>query len=142
MIEVDREGQRLAFELAPRWTRHPEAGKGHYWALGLAPPEKVQMPAYDARLHFGPLAAVPAALRETGKLTDSRDLPLYATALLVSQPLHFGDYGGMPLKIVWAVMTIATIVVLVTGLYLWVVRIRRRRAARPAIRAAYAAAHR
>ncbi|MGV3635310.1 MAG: PepSY-associated TM helix domain-containing protein [Pseudorhodoplanes sp.] len=77
---------------------------------------------------------------ETGKLTDSRDLPLYATALLVSQPLHFGDYGGMPLKVVWAIMTIATIVVLVTGLYLWVVRIRRRRAARPAVRAAFAAA--
>jgi uncharacterized iron-regulated membrane protein len=76
---------------------------------------------------------------ETGKLTDSRDLPLYATALLVSQPLHFGDYGGTPLKILWAVMTVATIVVLITGLYLWVVRIRRRRAARPAIRAAYAA---
>ncbi len=79
---------------------------------------------------------------ETGKLTDSRDLPLYATALLVSQPLHFGDYGGMPLKIIWAVLDIATIAVLITGLYLWVVRLRRRRAARPAIRAAYAAAQR
>lgn len=77
---------------------------------------------------------------ETGKLTDSRDLPLYATALLVSQPLHFGDYGGMPLKILWAAMTIATIVVLITGLYLWVVRMRRRRAARPAVRAVFAAA--
>ncbi len=79
---------------------------------------------------------------ETGKLTDSRELPLYAKALLVSQPLHFGDYGGMPLKIIWAVLDVATIVVLVTGLYLWVVRIRRRRAVRPAIRAAYAAAQR
>jgi uncharacterized iron-regulated membrane protein len=79
---------------------------------------------------------------ETGKLTDSRELPLYAKALLVSQPLHFGDYGGMPLKIIWAVLDIATIVVLVTGLYLWVVRIRRRRAAHPAARAAYAAAQR
>jgi uncharacterized iron-regulated membrane protein len=79
---------------------------------------------------------------ETGKLTDSRELPLYATALLVSQPLHFGDYGGMPLKILWAIMTVATIVVLITGLYLWAVRIWRRRAARPAIRAAYAAAQR
>jgi uncharacterized iron-regulated membrane protein len=79
---------------------------------------------------------------ETGRLTDSRELPLYAKALLVSQPLHFGDYGGMPLKIIWAVLDIATIVVLVTGLYLWVVRIRRRRAARPAIRAAYVAAQR
>jgi uncharacterized iron-regulated membrane protein len=79
---------------------------------------------------------------ETGKLTDSRDLPLYAKALLVSQPLHFGDYGGMPMKIIWAVLDIATIVVLATGLYLWVVRIRRRRAARPAVRAAYAAVQR
>jgi uncharacterized iron-regulated membrane protein len=79
---------------------------------------------------------------ETGKLTDSRELPLYTKALLVSQPLHFGDYGGMPLKIIWAVLDIATIVVLVTGLYLWVVRIRCRRAARPAVRAAYAAAQR
>ena len=79
---------------------------------------------------------------ESGKLTDSRELPLYTKALLVSQPLHFGDYGGMPLKILWAVMTVATTVVLSTGLYLWVVRIRRRRAARPAVRGAYAAAQR
>ncbi len=79
---------------------------------------------------------------ETGKLTDSRELPLYTKALLVSQPLHFGDYGGMPLKIIWAVLDIAPIVVQVTGLYLWVVLIRRRRAARPAVRAAYAAAQR
>jgi len=65
---------------------------------------------------------------ETGKLTDSRSLPLYAKVLLVSQPLHFGDYGGMPLKIIWALLDVATIVVLLTGLYLWVKRRRRSRA--------------
>jgi uncharacterized iron-regulated membrane protein len=69
---------------------------------------------------------------ETGKLTDSRSLPLYAKILLVSQPLHFGDYGGMPLKIIWALLDVATIVVLVTGLYLWVRRRRRSRASAPA----------
>ena len=56
---------------------------------------------------------------ETGKVTDVRDLPWYLTALLVSQPLHFGDYAGMPLKILWALLDIATIVVLGSGLYLW-----------------------
>jgi uncharacterized iron-regulated membrane protein len=61
---------------------------------------------------------------ETGKLTDSRDMPWYVTTLFVSQPLHFGDYGGMPLKILWALLDVITIVVLVTGLYLW---LRRRR---------------
>ena len=54
-------------------------------------------------------------------LIDARDrrshrqprLPWYVTALLVSQPLHFGDYGGMPLKIIWALLDLVTIVVLV-----------------------------
>ena len=56
---------------------------------------------------------------ETGAFTDSRPLPWYVAALLISQPLHFGDYGGTALKIVWALLDIATIVILVTGLYLW-----------------------
>ncbi|WP_166303788.1 PepSY-associated TM helix domain-containing protein [Bradyrhizobium sp. 2S1] len=56
---------------------------------------------------------------EAGKLTDSRDMPWYVTTLFVSQPLHFGDYGGMPLKIVWALLDILTIFILVTGVYLW-----------------------
>ena len=58
----------------------------------------------------------------TGKLTDTRNMPWYVTALLLSQPLHFGDYGGMPLRIIWAVLDVITIVVLITGLYLWLRR--------------------
>jgi uncharacterized iron-regulated membrane protein len=49
-------------------------------------------------------------------------LPWYLTALLVSQPLHFGDYGGMPMQIIWALLDIATIIVLGSGLYLWLKR--------------------
>lgn len=56
---------------------------------------------------------------DTGELTDMRDMPLYAKALFVSQPLHFGDYGGLPLKVLWALLDIITIVVLISGLYLW-----------------------
>jgi uncharacterized iron-regulated membrane protein len=51
-----------------------------------------------------------------------RELPWYVTTLLVSQPLHFGDYGGMPLKLIWAVLDGITIVVLGSGLYLWLRR--------------------
>ena len=58
----------------------------------------------------------------TGRVTDHVDLPWYLTALLVSQPLHFGDYGGVPMQILWAVLDIVTIVVLGSGLYLWWVR--------------------
>ncbi|TWT14796.1 PepSY domain-containing protein [Reyranella sp. CPCC 100927] len=58
----------------------------------------------------------------TAGLTDTRKMPWYITALLVSQPLHFGDYGGLPLKIVWALLDIVSIVVLGSGLYLWIAR--------------------
>lgn len=56
---------------------------------------------------------------QTAELTDSRDVPWYMAALLISQPLHFGDYGGMTLKILWAILDILTIIVLWTGLMLW-----------------------
>ena len=61
---------------------------------------------------------------QTAQITDSRELPWYLTALLVSQPLHFGDYGGLPLQILWAVLDVITIVVLSSGLYLWWARRR------------------
>lgn len=59
---------------------------------------------------------------KSGELTATRDLPWYVTALLISQPLHFGNYGGMPLKIIWAILDIVTIIILGSGLYLWIAR--------------------
>ena len=56
---------------------------------------------------------------QTGVLTDKRDLPWYLTSVLVSQPLHFGDYGGLPLKVIWALLDLLAIVVLASGVYLW-----------------------
>ncbi|UKK83432.1 PepSY domain-containing protein [Sphingopyxis sp. BSN-002] len=56
---------------------------------------------------------------ETGEFTDARPMPWYARALALSQPLHFGDYGGLPLKILWAILTLFTMIVLGSGLYLW-----------------------
>ena len=65
----------------------------------------------------------------TGEITDRRELPWYLTALLLSQPLHFGDYGGQPMKLLWALLDIGTIIILGSGLYLW---LKRNRAAKPA----------
>jgi uncharacterized iron-regulated membrane protein len=62
---------------------------------------------------------------QTAQVTDSRALPWYLTMLLVSQPLHFGDYGGLGLQIVWALLDLITILVLGSGLYLWLARRRR-----------------
>lgn len=54
---------------------------------------------------------------QTAKLTDSREVPWYLATLL--KPLHFGDYGGFPLKMIWLVLDLITIVMLWTGLKLW-----------------------
>lgn len=56
---------------------------------------------------------------ETGRLTAVRAMPWYSVALSFAQPLHFGDYGGLPLKLLWAVLDGFTIMVLGSGLYLW-----------------------
>jgi uncharacterized iron-regulated membrane protein len=59
---------------------------------------------------------------QTAQVVDTRPLPWYVSALLLSQPLHFGDYGGLPLKMLWALLDVITIVVLGSGLYLWLQR--------------------
>ncbi len=59
---------------------------------------------------------------ETGVFTAARPMPWYYQVLSLSRPLHFGDYGGLPLKILWALLTSFTIAVLASGLYLWLAR--------------------
>ncbi|MEI9924729.1 MAG: PepSY-associated TM helix domain-containing protein, partial [Bradyrhizobium sp.] len=64
---------------------------------------------------------------ETGEVAETRQLPLYLKLLFLSQPLHFGDYAGLPLKIIWALLDVVTIAVIGSGFYLWIARRLRRR---------------
>ncbi|WP_433852002.1 RIP metalloprotease RseP [Stenotrophomonas nitritireducens] len=67
MVEVERAGQRLALELQPH-KAPGEAGKDR-WLIGVGFVTG-QAPAYDARQQYGPLAALPAAVREAGRLAS------------------------------------------------------------------------
>jgi len=58
----------------------------------------------------------------TGHLAAVVKMPFYLRALEVSRPLHFGDYGGTPLKIIWVLFDLVAIIVLISGVYLWFVR--------------------
>jgi uncharacterized iron-regulated membrane protein len=49
-------------------------------------------------------------------------VPWYLKVLQVSRPLHFGDYGELPLKIIWPLFDIITIIILLSGLYLWAIK--------------------
>ncbi len=63
MIEVQRDGDRLALELTPARRTLPDGGS--QWLLGIANAAPAR-PAPDAVLRLGPLAAIPASIQETG----------------------------------------------------------------------------
>ena len=65
LIEVQRSGQRLALELSPQQDR--SQADNPRWLLGVQF-AAVPMPEHDASQRYGPVAAVPAALRETARL--------------------------------------------------------------------------
>ena len=105
-------------------------------------PQFVAFPgtAFSSRHHYGiffqgatpltqHLLTIALVDAETGIVTEARAMPWYMKALSLSRPLHFGDYGGLPLKLLWAALDLFTIVVLGSGVYLW---LGRRRATLPA----------
>ncbi|NUS39056.1 MAG: RIP metalloprotease RseP [Lysobacter sp.] len=96
MIEVQRDGERLALEVTPRLQRD---ARGSRWLLGIEP-APVSQPPYDATLRYGPVAAVPAAVRETWKLaSDSlsmigRLVTGHASVANVSGPITIARYAN------------------------------------------------
>ena len=65
---------------------------------------------------------------KTGAVAKVVSLPGYLRAVEVSRPLHFGDYGGLPLKVLWALFDLGAIIVLGSGLYIWMAKRFGRRA--------------
>ena len=63
-LEIMRDRQTRQVTLTPR--QEVEAGKP-VWRIGIG--YKYVEPPFDAMLRYGPLAAIPAAIRETGNLT-------------------------------------------------------------------------
>jgi uncharacterized iron-regulated membrane protein len=69
--------------------------------------------------HFFTVVLVDSA---TGELSAVARLPWYLRLLEISRPLHFGDYGGLPLKLLWVALDLGAILILASGLYLWLKR--------------------
>ena len=63
MVEVERDGERLALELTPIQRRNADGSST--WLLGVAN-AAASRPSPDAVLRLDPLAAIPAAINETG----------------------------------------------------------------------------
>jgi uncharacterized iron-regulated membrane protein len=109
--EAAEPGMKVAFVAFPGT---PFASSHHYGVFMRGASD------FSARLYKPVLVDA-----QTGEITDRRKLPWYLTGLLLSQPLHFGDYGGQAMKFLWLLLDLATIVVLGSGLYLWLRRTTR-----------------
>lgn len=55
----------------------------------------------------------------TGEVATTLNMPLYFKAILLSEPLHFGDYGGLPLKLLWTACTFLAFFITANGAWLW-----------------------
>jgi uncharacterized iron-regulated membrane protein len=115
-------------------------------ALCAAPDLQLEMMAWPGTLlstkeHFAVIlrgdTPLTSELREallvdpqTGDVLRAGERPWYVTLFQLSQPLHFGDYGQLPLKLLWAALDLMTIVLLGSGVYLWIARRRREVGAR------------
>ena len=79
----------------------------------------------------GKLSELLVVSQETAKLAETVELPLYMKIVMLSEPLHFGDYGGWVLKVIWAVFTLASLSVTLLGVYSFFMK-RRKAETKPA----------
>ncbi|BAU91978.1 PepSY-associated TM helix domain-containing protein [Methylorubrum populi] len=97
--------------------------------------------AFSTERHFTVLLVGPEGLQKRLfeiALVDAADarvaeiaaLPWYLVVTQLSQPLHFGDYGGLPLKLLWTACAWFTLFITGNGAWLWFARHPRRRKAR------------
>ncbi|MBD9357129.1 PepSY-associated TM helix domain-containing protein [Methylomonas albis] len=135
----------LAAMLAPYQGQAPVNGQGRAGAalaaaLRAAPDMALSFMAFPGNEFAGPRQFV-AFLQGNTPLTSQlltpvlidaatsevlaqRELPAYVKALLLSKPLHFGNYGGLPLKCLWLVLDLIAIAVLISGVHLWLAQRR------------------
>jgi uncharacterized iron-regulated membrane protein len=124
---------------------HPAVGVDHVWraALDAAPANwhiiSMVWPdtMFSAPSHYTVLVGGPDGLSSrlfrvalvnatSGKVDAVAELPWYLKGIVLSQPLHFGDYGGMALKVLWVLCAWLTLFITGNGAWLWWKRHRRR----------------
>ncbi|MEM6957960.1 MAG: PepSY-associated TM helix domain-containing protein, partial [Myxococcota bacterium] len=102
-----------------------ERESGRRWTIVALPGSDLASPRHYTVLLQGEdgleARLLTMAMVDTEQPTEAQlqPLPWYMRALLLSEPLHFGDYGGLPLKIVWALFGLLTLVLAGSGVWVF-----------------------
>lgn len=101
-----------------RWISFPGQLQGdhHYVAF-----------AYEEGRFFSRIPYVALINAYDAELSLTVDLPWYITMIYIAVPLHFGDFGGLPLRIVYAFFGLSAGALSVTGFIMYAIKYRRRR---------------
>lgn len=132
--ELNRENPPVSYDRALAAAEHAQLG----WRATEAvyPGTDLSTAQHYTVLLFGDkgvrerLFRIALVNARTGRVDDVRDLPSYLQAIQVAQPLHFGDYGGLALKIFWVACSWLALFITGNGAWLWWNR-RRQTAAAP-----------
>jgi uncharacterized iron-regulated membrane protein len=129
--KIDREHPPLTFERAFEAAARAQPGWRPVTALfpdtDLSTAQHYTVLLYGAKGVRERMFRIAMVEADTGKVADVRDLPAYLQAIQLSQPLHFGDYGGVALKIFWVACTWLALFITGNGAWLWWIRRRRTR---------------
>lgn len=63
----------------------------------------------------------------TGDVVRKVEMPGYLQAIFLSEPLHFGNYGGLALKVFWTMCSLMTLFITANGAWLFFDRRRARK---------------
>lgn len=58
----------------------------------------------------------------TGEITAIPEQPWYLQAFSMASPVHFSNHDTLPLKMLWFVTDFLTCIMIITGIYAWVVK--------------------
>lgn len=119
MVDVDRvlASARDNFpEKHVRWITFPGGIQGEHHFVAFA---------YERTFFLSRIPYVCLINAYTARVDLTVDLPWYITMIYVAVPLHFGDFGGLALRIVYCVFGLATGVLSVTGFVMFYFKRRR-----------------
>lgn len=112
----------------PRGLRYPGGGDDFYNVRGGVPTANPFVSGWGDEVHFDPATGTVA------KVLDLRQASAWTRFEDMMTPLHYGTFGGLPIKILWVLGGLTPGVLAISGVVIWSSRRRVRGNLVPAVR--------
>lgn len=99
----------------------PTADDPHFWFYGQTPSSN------PLRSPYGSYLQIHAETAEIGSSDDLRTAGFWRQVVDAFEPLHFGNFGGLPTKILWFIAGLSPAILSLSGTAIWWQRRRSRR---------------